>query len=491
MSHDVFISYCSKDKAIADAVCAKLENNKIRCWIAPRDILPGKEYGQALVDAIKKSRAVVLVLSSNSNVSPQVMREIERAVSNEIPIIPLRIENILPSDSMEYYLSSVHWLDAITPPIEQHLDKLTDTVVRILGGKVSLGEEAGELPRAWAASQRMGVETTRDVFPLPAAGSQLEKNPPSVDGFVAALEGLEGEAAKRKEAAARQEAEENARREEQARQRIAMEDKARQEAEKRLRQEAEMAAQEQAWREAQEREQRAAEQRAAEIARLQREIETALVGGEWGKARQLIPQLKNLGSDGQVLADRLQKRLPKNKIPGWAWVMGSLVFLGIILGVVFLGGGNHATQKLPVDTPHPVVQATEKPVLQPVPSDTPTLISATPTLSPTPTGTPLSPVVLRINANVRAGPGTVYPVLAIYTSGTQVRILGRNHAGDWLAIALPGNKQGWVAVSSLQVGFDVKTLAELEAPPAPALEPSPTEASHPAASAEPPTLAPP
>jgi hypothetical protein len=75
------------------------------------------------------------------------MREVERAVSLAIPIIPLRIENILPSESMEYYLSSVHWLDAITPPIEQHLDKLTDTIVRILGKEVSPGEKTGDLPK--------------------------------------------------------------------------------------------------------------------------------------------------------------------------------------------------------------------------------------------------------------------------------------------------------------------------------------------------------
>ncbi len=42
MEHDVFISYAHEDKAIADAICAKLEENKIRCWIAPRDITPGK-----------------------------------------------------------------------------------------------------------------------------------------------------------------------------------------------------------------------------------------------------------------------------------------------------------------------------------------------------------------------------------------------------------------------------------------------------------------
>lgn len=41
VNHDVFISYASSDKPVADAVCAALEQRGIRCWIAPRDILPG------------------------------------------------------------------------------------------------------------------------------------------------------------------------------------------------------------------------------------------------------------------------------------------------------------------------------------------------------------------------------------------------------------------------------------------------------------------
>jgi hypothetical protein len=65
MSHDVFVSYSSKDKPVADAVCATLEARSIRCWIAPRDILPGTDYGAAIVDAITQSRFMVLVLSAN------------------------------------------------------------------------------------------------------------------------------------------------------------------------------------------------------------------------------------------------------------------------------------------------------------------------------------------------------------------------------------------------------------------------------------------
>lgn len=132
MAHDVFISYSSKDKTTADAVCATLESRGIRCWIAPRDVLPGEEYAAALVSAVRESRLMVLVFSSGSNQSPQVLREVERAVSKGLPILPLRIEDIPPSAAMEYYISSRHWLDALTAPLEQHLVHLADTVKLLL-----------------------------------------------------------------------------------------------------------------------------------------------------------------------------------------------------------------------------------------------------------------------------------------------------------------------------------------------------------------------
>jgi len=61
MPHDVFISYSSIDKAVADAVCHLLEDRKIRCWIAPRDVPPGMPYARALVEAIGDAKAMVLI----------------------------------------------------------------------------------------------------------------------------------------------------------------------------------------------------------------------------------------------------------------------------------------------------------------------------------------------------------------------------------------------------------------------------------------------
>lgn len=132
MPHEVFISYSVKDKPIADATCAFLEASGIQCWIAPRDVLPGREYAEELVSAISQCRLMVLILSSSSNHSPQVLREVERAVSKGVPIIPVRIEDVHLSPSMEYFVSAHHWLDAVTPPIEHHLSGLADTVSKLI-----------------------------------------------------------------------------------------------------------------------------------------------------------------------------------------------------------------------------------------------------------------------------------------------------------------------------------------------------------------------
>jgi len=134
MAHDVFISYSSKDKPAADAACAVLESKGIRCWIAPRDITPGADWGESIVDAIHSSRAFLLIFSGNANTSQQIKREVERAVNRALPVIPMRIENVLPAKSLEYFLSTPHWLDAFTPPLQQHLDYLADVIRAVLDG---------------------------------------------------------------------------------------------------------------------------------------------------------------------------------------------------------------------------------------------------------------------------------------------------------------------------------------------------------------------
>jgi hypothetical protein len=143
MSFDVFISYAHQDKPIANAACAIVEKAGIRCWIAPRDIAPGAEYAIALIEALESCKALVLIFSGRANESPHIRREVERAVSRGIPLIPVRIEDIEPNAALKFFVSSVHWLDALTPPLEQHFEQLARTLRAILDKE---GQNAGAPP---------------------------------------------------------------------------------------------------------------------------------------------------------------------------------------------------------------------------------------------------------------------------------------------------------------------------------------------------------
>lgn len=145
MAHDVFVSYSQHDKATADAVVARLEQDGSRCWIAPRDVVPGSSWGSAIIDAITGARIMVLVLSEHSNRSRQVVREVEQAVARDVIILPFRIDPADPTGAMAYFLGTQHWLDALTPPMEQHIARLSRTV-RMLLDQGSVPAEELDLP---------------------------------------------------------------------------------------------------------------------------------------------------------------------------------------------------------------------------------------------------------------------------------------------------------------------------------------------------------
>jgi hypothetical protein len=158
VAHDVFISYSHHDKPQADAVCATLEAKGIRCWIAPRDITPGKEWGEAIVEAIRSSRVMVLVFSSHANDSPQIRREVQLAVSAETVLIPFRIEDVAPARSLEFFLGVPHWLDAVTPPLEAHLKRLAAVVPSFL----AVAGTPADRDRAASAQEAYEQGTTRE-----------------------------------------------------------------------------------------------------------------------------------------------------------------------------------------------------------------------------------------------------------------------------------------------------------------------------------------
>ena len=134
MAHDVFVSHSVKDKLVADAIVTRLEAESVRCWVAPRDVVPGADWGESIVNAIESSRIMILIFSKNANDSRQIKREVERAVDKGVYIIPFRVDDIEPTKSLEYFISTAQWMDAFPPPMERYLETLSKTVKAILSG---------------------------------------------------------------------------------------------------------------------------------------------------------------------------------------------------------------------------------------------------------------------------------------------------------------------------------------------------------------------
>jgi tetratricopeptide (TPR) repeat protein len=175
MPHDVFISYSSIDKKAADAACAIFEQRGIRCWIAPRDVPAGSEWAEAIIDAIEAAKVMVLIFSSNSNESRQVRREVELAVGRGVTIMPLRLEKFEPTRSMAYFMAGVHWIDALTPPLDAHLKTLAEWIKPHLKGGPAPEPEP---PRQRAQSQ--------SPPPPPPRRADTTEKPPRVDAKQAA-----------------------------------------------------------------------------------------------------------------------------------------------------------------------------------------------------------------------------------------------------------------------------------------------------------------
>lgn len=109
-----------------------LEAEGIRCWMAPRDIRPGAIWAQAIMDAIGECRALVVVFTANANRSSHVLTEVDAAVRKGAVIVPFRIEDVMPDGAMAYHLRARHWLDALTPDLEEHVVRLADQVRTLL-----------------------------------------------------------------------------------------------------------------------------------------------------------------------------------------------------------------------------------------------------------------------------------------------------------------------------------------------------------------------
>jgi hypothetical protein len=158
----VFISHSSKDRATADTICAHFESAGIKCWIAPRDIEPGATWTKGIMQGLDACRVLILVFSEHANDSDHVQREVAKAFSSGLAVIPFRIKDVSPNQSLSYFLDTVQWLDAGAPPFDKHLGALCERVKKLLGDETTRQTPKRSGPEKISIA-RLPV-TGRDVF---------------------------------------------------------------------------------------------------------------------------------------------------------------------------------------------------------------------------------------------------------------------------------------------------------------------------------------
>ncbi|MEZ5816386.1 MAG: toll/interleukin-1 receptor domain-containing protein [Hyphomicrobiaceae bacterium] len=126
----VFISHAVSDGAAkAGELVSRLEARGQACWIAPRDVAPGRTYPAQILAAIRDGRGLVLLLTEAANASPDVLQEVQLAHSAKKLIVPVAVGEVRLSDDLGYFLSvrqHLRWssaeavaaaLDAVLPPL--------------------------------------------------------------------------------------------------------------------------------------------------------------------------------------------------------------------------------------------------------------------------------------------------------------------------------------------------------------------------------------
>jgi hypothetical protein len=140
----IFVCFSSKDEAVAREVVEFLEANGLKCWISLRDVAPGQNYQEAIVQAIETAQGIVFLFSEHSSRSGEIKKELSIGASINVPVFPVRLAPIAPSGALRYELSIRQWID-IFPNRTSALGKLAETIKNAINAPV-VAEASGAPP---------------------------------------------------------------------------------------------------------------------------------------------------------------------------------------------------------------------------------------------------------------------------------------------------------------------------------------------------------
>jgi N-acetylneuraminic acid mutarotase len=192
LAHQVFVSYATEDAEAASRLCSLLEAEGVGCWLASRDISEDSDRAAAILEAIRDSSLVLLLFSARANTSPTVLRDIERAIGYERPVLSIHLDDAVPNPSLEYYLNMWQWLDA-SAGVEAKRDDIVAAVREQLEGEAYTQADAP----AWRwLDAAQGVDSRRQDIVAEVRGRLAQRSgsptSPEAGAVAAAARGRTG-----------------------------------------------------------------------------------------------------------------------------------------------------------------------------------------------------------------------------------------------------------------------------------------------------------
>lgn len=160
MAKNVFISYASADQDTANKLVSEIERRGIPCWISSRNIRPGEDYQRAIVTALEASGVVLLLFSQHANESPEIPKELALASKFRKTIIPARVQDIVPSGSFAYQITTAQFIDLF-----RGFEDKVQELCAYLAEELQIAEEV----RARLSSEKKRKESKRKTMRLAIA----------------------------------------------------------------------------------------------------------------------------------------------------------------------------------------------------------------------------------------------------------------------------------------------------------------------------------
>jgi hypothetical protein len=104
----VFVSYSSKDEALATKIVQSLEDAGLDAWYKKREILPGDNWGEKVASGLKESNAMVVLVTPDALESDAVQSSISYALSE--PAFSQRLIPVIVGDSEDLLLNKMPWI---------------------------------------------------------------------------------------------------------------------------------------------------------------------------------------------------------------------------------------------------------------------------------------------------------------------------------------------------------------------------------------------